>query len=241
MWLPTIWFETRASGFGRFDRSLSLQRSMTSIPVVVVSASEKLSADLGRSRPESTKRIMWRRNSRKTPANVRRILAAWRLKSLFFPPTTYDVTSDGHRFVMIKENEQVTSANAMNIVLNWFEEVKQKVPAKRWFFLEIRNLAFLRHHRSRTQRDAGARGTMNAGNAVRRTDIIKGDRLAQEPASSNAFAEGLVPFVSWFSASVHRPEPGTTSSMQSHSAKLGFPSHGRLAIIKRKELSAFQQ
>jgi len=80
-----------------------------------------------------------------------------------------------------------------------------------------------------------------AGNAVRRTDIIKGDRLAQEPASSNAFAEGLVPFVSWFSASVHRPEPGTTSSMQSHSAKLGFPSQGRLAIIKRKELSAFQQ
>jgi len=32
---------------------------------------------------------------------------------------------------MIKENEQVTSANAMNIVLNWFEEVKRKVPAKR--------------------------------------------------------------------------------------------------------------
>ena len=41
----------------------------------------------------------------------------------------YDVGSDG-RFVMIKENEQITSANVMNVVLNWFEELKQKLPPR---------------------------------------------------------------------------------------------------------------
>ena len=40
---------------------------------------------------------------------------------------TYDVSADGQRFVMIKE-EQTSSATQINIVLNWFEELKQKVP-----------------------------------------------------------------------------------------------------------------
>jgi eukaryotic-like serine/threonine-protein kinase len=40
----------------------------------------------------------------------------------------YDVSADGQRFVMIKENEQFTSAVQINVVLNWFEELKQKVP-----------------------------------------------------------------------------------------------------------------
>ncbi len=31
---------------------------------------------------------------------------------------------------MIKENEQITSANVMNVVLNWFEELKQKLPPR---------------------------------------------------------------------------------------------------------------
>ena len=41
----------------------------------------------------------------------------------------YDVTRDG-RFLMIKENEQVAAARVMNVVLNWFEELKWKVPPK---------------------------------------------------------------------------------------------------------------
>jgi Tol biopolymer transport system component len=46
-----------------------------------------------------------------------------------FPQTipTFDVSSDGQRFLMIKENEQASTQ--INIVLNWFEELKQRVPA----------------------------------------------------------------------------------------------------------------
>ena len=39
----------------------------------------------------------------------------------------YDVSPDGQRFLMVKENEGV-SATQINVVLNWFEELKQKVP-----------------------------------------------------------------------------------------------------------------
>ena len=42
----------------------------------------------------------------------------------------YDITPDGRRFVMMKENEQVVAATQRNVVLNWFEELKQKVPVK---------------------------------------------------------------------------------------------------------------
>ena len=40
----------------------------------------------------------------------------------------YDVSADGQRFVMVKEAEEGSSAMQINIVLNWFEELKQKVP-----------------------------------------------------------------------------------------------------------------
>jgi Tol biopolymer transport system component len=45
-----------------------------------------------------------------------------------FPQTipTYDVSPDGQRFLMIKENEQASTQ--INIVLNWLEELKQRVP-----------------------------------------------------------------------------------------------------------------
>jgi len=29
---------------------------------------------------------------------------------------------------MVKENEQATSATQINVVLNWFEELKRRVP-----------------------------------------------------------------------------------------------------------------
>jgi Tol biopolymer transport system component len=42
----------------------------------------------------------------------------------------YDVSPDGQRFLMIRPVEQAQSApTQINVVLNWFEELKQKVPA----------------------------------------------------------------------------------------------------------------
>ena len=41
----------------------------------------------------------------------------------------YDVSADGQRFLMLKPSEQAQSApTQINVVLNWFEELKQKVP-----------------------------------------------------------------------------------------------------------------
>jgi Tol biopolymer transport system component len=42
--------------------------------------------------------------------------------------TIYDVSPDGQRFLMVKASEQGASATQINVVLNWFEELKQKVP-----------------------------------------------------------------------------------------------------------------
>jgi serine/threonine-protein kinase len=42
----------------------------------------------------------------------------------------YDVSPDGQRFLMLKPSEQdQTSATQINVVLNWFEELKRRVPA----------------------------------------------------------------------------------------------------------------
>jgi hypothetical protein len=42
----------------------------------------------------------------------------------------YDVSSDGQRFLMVKPTEQEAAATQINVVLNWFEELKRKVPVK---------------------------------------------------------------------------------------------------------------
>ncbi len=42
----------------------------------------------------------------------------------------YDVSPDGSRFLMLKESEQVATATVINVVLNWFSELKQRVPVK---------------------------------------------------------------------------------------------------------------
>jgi Tol biopolymer transport system component/tRNA A-37 threonylcarbamoyl transferase component Bud32 len=42
----------------------------------------------------------------------------------------YDVSSDGQRFLMVKPTEQALAGpTQINVVLNWFEELKQRVPA----------------------------------------------------------------------------------------------------------------
>jgi len=47
---------------------------------------------------------------------------------------TYDVASDGQRFLMIKQhpgsNDSSTSSASMIGVQNWFEELKARVPTK---------------------------------------------------------------------------------------------------------------
>jgi hypothetical protein len=41
----------------------------------------------------------------------------------------YDVSPDGQRFLMLKSTESDTNApTQINVVLNWFEELKKKVP-----------------------------------------------------------------------------------------------------------------
>jgi eukaryotic-like serine/threonine-protein kinase len=45
------------------------------------------------------------------------------------PIANYDVSPDGQRFLMLKPVEEVEApATQINVVLNWFEELKQKVP-----------------------------------------------------------------------------------------------------------------
>jgi Tol biopolymer transport system component len=41
----------------------------------------------------------------------------------------YDVSPDGQRFLMVKQDVPATSAaTEINVVLNWFEELKRRVP-----------------------------------------------------------------------------------------------------------------
>ena len=41
----------------------------------------------------------------------------------------YDVSDDGQRFLMLKPSEQ-EPATQINVVLNWFSELQQRVPVK---------------------------------------------------------------------------------------------------------------
>jgi serine/threonine-protein kinase len=57
-----------------------------------------------------------------------RMLFEGQYASAPFPTTNYDVSPDAQRFLMIKPSEQEAATTQINIVLNWFEELKQKVP-----------------------------------------------------------------------------------------------------------------
>jgi hypothetical protein len=43
----------------------------------------------------------------------------------------YDMSPDGQRFLMVKTLEQEQPIAQINIVLNWFEELKRKVPTEK--------------------------------------------------------------------------------------------------------------
>ena len=49
----------------------------------------------------------------------------------FGPRAAYDVNPDGQRFLMIKESEEALTVTQLNVVLNWFEELKRLVPVGR--------------------------------------------------------------------------------------------------------------
>jgi hypothetical protein len=44
--------------------------------------------------------------------------------------TAYDVSPDGQRFLMVKEVGRAVSSTQINVVQNWFEELKQKAPVR---------------------------------------------------------------------------------------------------------------
>ncbi len=44
------------------------------------------------------------------------------------PGVSYDVAPDGQHFVMIEENQKQAPTTELNVVLNWFEELKRRVP-----------------------------------------------------------------------------------------------------------------
>jgi hypothetical protein len=59
-----------------------------------------------------------------------RMLFEGRYEPAPFPAANYDVSSDGQRFLMLKPTEPAEAApTQINVVLNWFEELKQKVPS----------------------------------------------------------------------------------------------------------------
>ncbi len=58
---------------------------------------------------------------------------AWRDPVALFevPPTatSYDAAPDGHRFVFVlPEEESEDQSRQIRVVLNWFEELKERVP-----------------------------------------------------------------------------------------------------------------
>jgi serine/threonine-protein kinase len=46
------------------------------------------------------------------------------------PWRNYDVSLDGRRFLMLKPTKEDVPLSQLNVVLNWFEELKERVPAK---------------------------------------------------------------------------------------------------------------
>jgi Tol biopolymer transport system component/predicted Ser/Thr protein kinase len=63
-------------------------------------------------------------------AGTPRMLFEGRYEVAPVPSANYDVSSDGQRFLMIKPSEQAQAARTqINVVLNWFEELKRRVPA----------------------------------------------------------------------------------------------------------------
>jgi hypothetical protein len=46
------------------------------------------------------------------------------------PTANYDVSPDGQRFLMLKPGGQDQAATQINVVLNWFEDLKRRAPSQ---------------------------------------------------------------------------------------------------------------
>ena len=42
--------------------------------------------------------------------------------------SAFDVTPDGEQFIMVEQVKSENNTRQINIVLNWFEELKERVP-----------------------------------------------------------------------------------------------------------------
>jgi hypothetical protein len=52
----------------------------------------------------------------------------------YVPPgslANYDISPDGQHFLMIQDATPAQALTQINVVLNWFEELKRRVPAAR--------------------------------------------------------------------------------------------------------------
>jgi hypothetical protein len=45
------------------------------------------------------------------------------------PGVSYDVAPDGQRFIMLEESVKQPPTTHLNAVINWFEELKRRVPS----------------------------------------------------------------------------------------------------------------
>ena len=63
-------------------------------------------------------------------AGTPRLLYEGNLQSGLMFRTNYDISPDGQRFVMIQEDTPDSETAQINVVLNWFEELKQRVPTQ---------------------------------------------------------------------------------------------------------------
>jgi serine/threonine-protein kinase len=64
-----------------------------------------------------------------TPANPRMLFEGKYLFGGF--ARSYDITPDDQQFVMVKASEQESPPTQINVVLNWFEELKRLVPTEK--------------------------------------------------------------------------------------------------------------
>ena len=61
-------------------------------------------------------------------AGSSRILFEGQYAPMSMRRANYDVSPDGQRFLMVKEGGQDLEVSQINVVLNWFEELKRRVP-----------------------------------------------------------------------------------------------------------------
>jgi hypothetical protein len=54
-----------------------------------------------------------------------------RLKVVFNNLHAFDVSPDGQRFLAIEPTETAQAANQINVLINWFEDLKRRVPNSR--------------------------------------------------------------------------------------------------------------